>query len=149
MLKNFVEIADLDLNNRLFFSLAKAGYNTVGDILTGLKSGKIYKVRGVGEKSIADLISVMEVQENEVGQFFKVLIDSDLHNSQERILTCKIVDKKNTGNYEVEFMMRKKMKTSNFVLYKKPYTVFPYKETFFAEAVKKVIGDLDNLNKEG
>ena len=50
MLKNFVEIADLDLNNRLFFSLAKAGYNTVGDLVSGLKSGKIYKLRGVGEK---------------------------------------------------------------------------------------------------
>ena len=49
------EIEVLELSVRAYHALSRFGYRTVGDVYRLLKSGKIKKVRNLGDKSIGEI----------------------------------------------------------------------------------------------
>ena len=49
------EIEVLELSVRAYHALSRLGYRTVGDVYRLLKSGKIKKVRNLGDKSIGEI----------------------------------------------------------------------------------------------
>ena len=51
-----LSIEDMDLSVRSYNSLKRAGYHTVGDLLTGIDSGQeLSKIRNCGAKSIREI----------------------------------------------------------------------------------------------
>ena len=51
-----MSIDDLDLGVRAYHSLKRAGYNTVGDLLTGIANGDdLSKIRNCGTKSVREI----------------------------------------------------------------------------------------------
>ena len=51
-----ISIDDLDLGVRAYHSLKRAGYNTVGDLLTGIANGDdLSKIRNCGTKSVREI----------------------------------------------------------------------------------------------
>ena len=71
-------IEQLNLTNRSFNALTRAGIRTVGETLQLVKSGRLRKTRGLGRKSILEL-------KNKLAQV-KILNDSDIGANTDAIL---------------------------------------------------------------
>ena len=143
MLKDFVSVNDLKIpSTALYHSIRKAGYETVGDIVNGFLSGEIYNVRGIGQKNVKKLMECLKVSRYEFGQFFMLRINNNFYVENERFLLCQLTDI--NDKFSIEFMMRKKLNKSSFVLYQKHGTTFPCDEDIIVKTINNLLYNLYN-----
>ena len=81
-------IDNLDLGVRSYNSLKRAGYNTIGDVVTALHEGKNLKtIRNCGAKSVEEIMEKLfmmqynALDDNEQEEYLKAIVEMNKGNS--------------------------------------------------------------------